>query len=196
MLTIHAADLLVPGAGPAVPGGALAVSGREIVAIGPYEEVVAAHPQARVRRWSGTLTPGLVHPHGAWLLEHAYHPDPREADELGTEPLMGAALVALGMDDVRWGASARRGVQRLLAHGVTALVGPLRRAPAADAVARAGLTVLPGPRPSPPEAPSLRPPPTAYAAPLTPGAQATFTISTPTTRQATTLSGRLVFRRA
>ncbi|MEU9602916.1 hypothetical protein [Streptomyces sp. NPDC048057] len=196
MLTVHAADLLLPGTGPAVPGGALAVSGHEIAAIGPYEEVSAAHPQARVRRWSGTLTPGLVHPHGAWLLEHAYHPDPREADELGTEPLTGAALAALDMDDARWGASARRGVQRLLAHGVTALVGPLSRPHSAAAVARAGLTLHPGPRPSPPVPPSLHPPQDAFALTLAPGTPADFTVATPTTCLATSLAGRLVFRRA
>ncbi|MGV9312699.1 hypothetical protein ACWDR0_10955 [Streptomyces sp. NPDC003691] len=145
MLTIHTAELLLPGGGlAAVPDGAVAVRGREIAATGPYEAVAAACPGARVRRWPGVLTPGLVHPYGARLLESAYHPDPREADELGTEPLTGDALTALGMDDTRRGASARRGAQRLLAHGVTAIHGPLRRAVVADAVARTGLRVLPG----------------------------------------------------
>ncbi|MFJ8231839.1 hypothetical protein ACIQ9E_18065 [Streptomyces sp. NPDC094448] len=147
MLTIHTAELLLPGGGlPAVPGGAVAVHGREIAATGSYEEVAAACPGARVRRWPGVLTPGLVHPYGAELLDRAYHPDPREADELGTEPLPAAgtsALGALAMDEARWGASARRGAQRLLAHGVTAIGGTPRRAAVADAVARTGLTVLP-----------------------------------------------------
>ncbi|WP_329338190.1 hypothetical protein OG252_22400 [Streptomyces sp. NBC_01352] len=142
MLTVHAADLLITGdRRPPVPGGAVLVEGREIAAVGRYEELVAAHPTARVRRWPGLLTPGLVNVHGPELLERAYHPDPREADELGTEPIAGAALAALAMTDARWGASARRGVQRMLAHGTVAVAGSLWRPGAVDAVYRAGLTV-------------------------------------------------------
>lgn len=141
MLTIHAADLLIPGdRRQPVPGGAVLVDGREIAAVGRYEELAAARPTARVRRWPGLLTPGLVNVHGPELLERAYHPDPREAGELGTEPLTGAALAALPMTDARWGASARRGVQRMLAHGTVAVAGSLWRPAVVDAVYRAGLT--------------------------------------------------------
>ncbi|MEU2283873.1 hypothetical protein ABZ614_18380 [Streptomyces sp. NPDC013178] len=142
MLTIHAADLLVSGdpKRPSVPGGAVLVNGREIEAVGPCEELTAAHPTARVRRWPGLLTPGLVNPYGPELLEQAYHPDPREADELGTEPLTGEALAALAMTDARWGASARRGVQRMLAHGTVAVAGDLWRPAVLDAVHRTGMT--------------------------------------------------------
>ncbi|MFB9462894.1 hypothetical protein [Streptomyces cinereospinus] len=142
MLTIHAADLLVPGdRRPPVPGGAVLVDGRGCAAVGTYEELAAARPTARVRRWPGLITPGLLNPYGPELLERAYHPDPREAEELGTEPITGAGLAALGMTDSRWGASARRGVQRLLAHGAVAVAGGLWRPAVVDAVHRAGLGV-------------------------------------------------------
>ncbi|MFF9062594.1 hypothetical protein ACF09K_28470 [Streptomyces sp. NPDC014882] len=143
MLTIHTADLLVSGAPgrSSLPGGAVLADGREVAAVGPYEELAAAWPTARVRRWPGLLTPGLLNPYGPELLERAYHPDPREAGELGTEPLTGAALAALPMTDARWGASARRGVRRLLAHGTVAVAGELRRPAVVDAVRRAGLSV-------------------------------------------------------
>ncbi|MEU8539551.1 hypothetical protein AB0C52_06040 [Streptomyces sp. NPDC048717] len=143
MLTLHAADLLLPGGGRSpVRDGAVVVRDGEIAAVGPYEELAAAHPTARVRRWPGVLTPGLVNPYGPELLERAYHPDPREADafEHGVEPVTGEALAALAMDDKRWGASARRGVQRLLAHGCVAVAGTLRRPAVVDAVDRAGLS--------------------------------------------------------
>ncbi|MEV0923579.1 hypothetical protein AB0I99_00310 [Streptomyces spongiicola] len=140
MLTIHAADLLLPGGREApVPGGAVAVLGSGIAAVGPYREVAAAYPRARVRRWPGVLTPGLCNPYGPELLERAYHPDPREADELGTEPITGAALAALEMTDARWGAGARRGAQRMLAHGTVVVAGDFRRRAVLDAVTRAGL---------------------------------------------------------
>ncbi|MFE0729712.1 amidohydrolase family protein [Streptomyces antibioticus] len=143
MLTIHTADLLVTGnpLRPPVAGGAVLVDGRTVAALGPYEELAEASPTARVRRWPGLLAPGLLNPYGPELLEHAYHPDPREADELGTEPLTGEALAALAPTDARRGASARRGVQRMLAHGTVAVAGDLWRPAVLDAVRRAGLTV-------------------------------------------------------
>jgi hypothetical protein len=140
VLTIHRADLLLPGAdGEPVPGGAVLVEGAALAAVGPYERLAAAHPGARVRRWPGIITPGLCNPYGPELLERAYHPDPREADTLGTEPLTGEALDALGMTDARWGASARRGVRRMLAHGTVAVAGDLWRDTVVDAVQRSGL---------------------------------------------------------
>jgi cytosine/adenosine deaminase-related metal-dependent hydrolase len=124
-----------------VPGGAILVEGRQIAAIGPYDQLATTHPTARVRRWPGLITPGLVNPHGAELLEQAYHPDPREAADLGTDPLTDEALANLPMTDTRWAASARRGVQRLLSHGTVAIAGTLWRPAVVDAVYRAGLSV-------------------------------------------------------
>ncbi|MGW0854430.1 amidohydrolase family protein [Streptomyces sp. NPDC002690] len=148
MLTIHAADLLLPGPGRRpVAGGAVLVRDGSAVAVGPYEDLADGNPTARVRRWPGLLTPGLVQTHGSALLERAYHPDPRESDALGTEPLTGAALSGVDMGDSRWGASARRGVQRMFAHGTVAVVGPFTRPSVADAVQRSGMRVLVRPSP-------------------------------------------------
>ncbi|EFH31201.1 conserved hypothetical protein, partial [Streptomyces pristinaespiralis ATCC 25486] len=81
MLTLHVAE--------ASPELAVLVDGAQVAAVGPYEELAAVRPQARVRRWPGILTPGLLNPYGPELLEATYHPDPREAAELGTEPITG-----------------------------------------------------------------------------------------------------------
>ncbi|MEV8545828.1 hypothetical protein [Streptomyces sp. NPDC051572] len=143
MLTIHTADLLVtgkPGQAP-VANGAVLVDGRVLAGSGTYEELAADRPAARVRRWPGLLAPGLLNRYGPELLEQAYHPDPREADELGSEPVTGAALAALPMTAARWGASARRGVQRMLALGTVAVAGDLWRPAVVDAVRRVGLTI-------------------------------------------------------
>ncbi|MEU0942664.1 hypothetical protein ABZ379_07670 [Streptomyces canus] len=181
MLTIHTADLLVPGGGrPSLPGGAVLVEGRQIAAVEVYDDLVAAHPSARVRRWPGVLTPGLLNPYGPELLEQSYHPDPRE--ELGSEPISGEALSALDMTDARWGASARRGVQRLLAQGTVAVVGPLRRPAVIDAVHRSGLTI----EHSFTEEPLI---------PLLPGAEATFVVFDAPECVATVIRGRLLHRR-
>ncbi|MFG2722941.1 hypothetical protein ACGFW5_32270 [Streptomyces sp. NPDC048416] len=153
MLTLHAAELLLPGDREPVPGGAVLVDGDRIAAIGRYEDVAAAHPAARVRRWPGVLTPGLLNRHGAALLEHTYFPDDTfEADELGTEPLTGAALAALAPGEARRGNSARRCTQKLLAHGVVAVTARLTTPAVRTAVRRAGLEVLPGSEPTGPAA--------------------------------------------
>ncbi|MBJ6639826.1 hypothetical protein H4K36_21715 [Streptomyces sp. DHE7-1] len=197
MLTLHVAERS--------PQTAVLVDGASIAAVGPYEELAAAEPRARVRRWPGILTPGLLNPYGPELLEATYHPDPREADVLGTEPVVGArAREILRADPARLGASARRGVQRMLAHGTVAVAGELRSRAAADAVRRAGLAVgqrpdrLPGPAALSPTPLILLPGPVA-------GGPARFAVFDVADRAdlvrrgagtcvATVIGGRLVYR--
>ncbi|MFD9032014.1 hypothetical protein ACFVZW_12810 [Streptomyces sp. NPDC059567] len=211
MLTIHTADVVLPGPGhDPVPGGAVAVRDAEIAAVGPYEEVTAALPSARVRRWPGLLTRALTNPYGPELLEQAYHPDPREADELGTEPITGEALAALAMDDARWGASARRGLQRMLAHGTVAVAGAYTRPAVQEAVRRSGLVQAGRASVPPVGVPSLDPyatgGPVVHTHLLSPGNHARFAVFDvadeaelvargASTCVATVLGGRLVHRR-
>ncbi|WP_420079948.1 imidazolonepropionase-like domain-containing protein [Streptomyces sp. JL4002] len=146
MLTLHTAELLVPGPGAAaLPGGAVLVEGDRIARTGPYEEVFSAYPHARVRRWPGVLTPGLLVRGADELLERTYYPDdPYETTELGADPISGPeALEALKMTEPRWGHSARRGTQRLLARGVVAVCGRFTVGAVRTAVSRSGLTILP-----------------------------------------------------
>ncbi|MEU5957269.1 hypothetical protein [Streptomyces sp. NPDC047525] len=139
MLTIHAAPLVLPVGAAPVAEGAVLVDGDRIAAIGPYEDVVAAQPRARVRQWPGVITPGLRQWHGRWLLTRVYHPDPREADELGTAPIPDFECD----DDARWAGSARRGLQRMLAHGTTHVGGDFPDG-VRQSVARSGLREVPG----------------------------------------------------
>ncbi len=151
------------------------------MSVGPYEEVAAACPAARVRRWPGMLTPGLRNGYGPELLERAYHPDPREADALGTEPIIGDALAALAMDPARWGASARRGLQRMLSHGTTAVAGTYELRAVREAVERSGL-VLEERQSLPEGTPSLNPFASGlpvgevFGQPLYEGADASFAV--------------------
>ncbi|MDI3385855.1 hypothetical protein QIS99_06430 [Streptomyces sp. B-S-A8] len=197
MFTLHIAE--------ASPESAVLVDGDTIAAVGPYEELAAAHPGARVRRWPGILTPGLLNPYGPEILESTYHPDPREADTFGTAPIGGErARELFRAEPARLGASARRGVQRLFAHGTVAVAGELRSRAALDAVRRAGLAVgrrperLPGPV-------SLSPTPLVLLPPLSPGAPARFAVFDVPDRAelvrrgaatcvATVVGGRLVYR--
>jgi cytosine/adenosine deaminase-related metal-dependent hydrolase len=169
MLTLHTGS----------DGRAVVVSGSRLAAVGPYRELLAQYGErARAREWAGVLTPGRHEPDAVALLEAAYWPDPREAGELGTEPLVCAALAALPMTDTRWAASARRGVQRLLAAGTTSVAGPFTRPPVRTAVERSGIRVGP-----------------ALSRALTPDDVADFAVLAEDGRcLATALGGRLVYR--
>ncbi|MEU3740529.1 MULTISPECIES: hypothetical protein [unclassified Streptomyces] len=197
MRTLHVAE--------GSPEAAVLVDGASVAAVGPYEELAAAHPDARVRHWPGILTPGLLNVYGPELLEGTYHPDPREAGWLGTEPIGGERARALFRSNPsRVGASARRGVQRLFAHGTVAVAGELRARPVVDTVRRAGLAIGHRP-PSLPGPVSLSPTPLVLLPPLTEGAPARFAIFDVPSRAelvsqgtdtcvATVLAGRLVYR--
>ncbi|MGW0361912.1 imidazolonepropionase-like domain-containing protein [Streptomyces sp. NPDC002990] len=223
MLTLHTAELLVPGPrSTPLSGGAVLVEGDRIARVGAYEDLAAAYPHARARRWPGVLTPGLLARGADELLERTYYPDdPYEVTELGAGPISGAAaLDALKMTEARWGSSARRGTQKLLARGVVAVTGRFAIPAVRTAVARSGLTILPpapgeGAPPSPDLAPDLvRGDPLAgldtaeqaFYGTLEPGAPARFAVfavadlrtlleAGATTCVATVIGGRLLHRR-
>ncbi len=186
MLTIHRVRGIREADG--VRGDAVVVDGDRVRAVGTYQELAPEFgPRARVREWDGHLTPGRFEPDAVDLLQAHYWPDPREADELGAEPLTGPALRGLDLTDTRWGHSARRGVQRLLAHGTTAVAGPFTHPAVRIAVERSPVRVLPAPRPDP----------------LAPSAFADFAVfaegtdaGAPGACLVTVIGGRLVFRRA
>ncbi|WP_394433262.1 imidazolonepropionase-like domain-containing protein [Streptomyces sp. SGAir0957] len=196
MLTLHVT---------AADAAAVLVDGEHVKALGPYEELAAAHPDVRERRWPGILTPGLLNPYGPEILEHTYHPDPREADTYGTVPIGGErAREIFRADPSRLGASARRGVQRLFAHGTVALAGQLRARPVLEVAQRSGLVFgarpegLPGPV-------SLSPRPMVLLPGLVVGGAARFAVFDVADRAdlvargastcvATVVGGRLVYR--
>ncbi|OWA06461.1 hypothetical protein B9W68_18555 [Streptomyces sp. CS227] len=148
MLTLHTAPLLLPPGAEPLPDGAVLAQGEAVLAVGPRADLAAAHPGARTRAWPGLLTTGLTHTRAVPLLEAAYHPDPREYDQLGETPLTGDALARLAPDRTRWAGSVRRGLQRLLRHGVTRVAGPVTDPAVRSALARAGVSVVPGPGPA------------------------------------------------
>ncbi|MFF3622678.1 hypothetical protein [Streptomyces sp. NPDC002467] len=146
MRTLHSAELLLPGPGSApVADGAVLVEGDRIAALGPFGELAERFPHARARRWPGLLTPGLLVSGADELLERTYYPDdPYEITELGADPINGEAeLEELKLTEARWGNSARRGTQKLLARGVVAVTGRFTVTAVRTAVSRSGLTILP-----------------------------------------------------
>ncbi|MGV9250480.1 imidazolonepropionase-like domain-containing protein [Streptomyces sp. NPDC003697] len=62
MLTIHTAEAVRRAWDAAeLPGGAVAVEGSRVAAVGSLDELERRFPDARVRRWPGVLGPGRVH---------------------------------------------------------------------------------------------------------------------------------------
>ncbi|MEH1099447.1 imidazolonepropionase-like domain-containing protein [Micromonospora sp. CPCC 205561] len=62
MLTLHTAPLLRAGPdAPPAAGAAVVVRADRILALGPLAELTEAYAGARIRRWPGTLGPGLLH---------------------------------------------------------------------------------------------------------------------------------------
>ncbi|MFF0389058.1 hypothetical protein ACFYS8_10220 [Kitasatospora sp. NPDC004615] len=198
MLTLHRArEVVADPAAPSIVDGAVLVDGTTVAAIGPFAELASG--SARVRDWDGVLVPGLVNRHGRWLLESAYHPDPRE--ELGDQPLLPSGELS----EERWGGSARRGLQRMLGFGATAVTGPFDRASVRTAVARSGFHVVAGDGAPGPLSPlDGRPLAAAAHRPLTVGGPADFAVFDARTLEeletgasclATVLGGRLLYRR-
>ncbi|SFE75759.1 hypothetical protein SAMN05216251_10588 [Actinacidiphila alni] len=126
MLTLHVAPLLrLTADGEAAPDGAVLVDGGRVVAVGPMDEVAAAHPEARVRRWRGTIGPGLVADGVRVLLEETYHEDPNDPGRARDRT-----------------ESVRRGIHGLLTRGVTGVVDDLTDGDVRAAVDRTGLLRL------------------------------------------------------
>lgn len=63
MTVLHAAPMVVPVSRPPIVDGAVAVAGDAIARVGTRAELVAVYPDADIRKWEGTLVPGLVNAH-------------------------------------------------------------------------------------------------------------------------------------
>lgn len=131
MLTLHTAPVLDAGDGTLLTGGAVAVSGDRVLAVGPLAELRAAHPTARVREWPGVLGPGRVH---TGPLPQA--PSPRETVH-ALFATGATALLPQTPPDPPFRAAATRGALRLV---TTPTPPPLTTG------ARADLSVLDGQR--------------------------------------------------
>lgn len=62
-VTVHTAPVVVPVVRPPIAGGAVAVAGDRILAVGTRAELLSAHPDAPVTAWTGPLVAGLVNAH-------------------------------------------------------------------------------------------------------------------------------------
>ncbi|MDX6229253.1 MAG: aminodeoxyfutalosine deaminase [Frankiales bacterium] len=137
MLTVHTADVVLPMVSEPVPDGAVLVDGASIAAIGPRTEIVAAHPDARLRQHRGVLTPGLVNAHA-----HLQYTDFHDLASTGKPFPEWIAMVAARrstFDAAAWQSSARRGIHLALSSGTTAVADIVTDPAVLPTLARSGL---------------------------------------------------------
>ncbi|MEV0644968.1 amidohydrolase family protein [Phytomonospora sp. NPDC050363] len=118
-VTAHRARVVVPVDGDPIADGAVVVADGLVKAVGPADEVLRAHPDAELREWDGTLTPGLVNAH-THLCFSAY------GEFYGNglafpQWIQGFARRNPSMTEDDWRASTADGVARSIAAGVTAV---------------------------------------------------------------------------
>jgi aminodeoxyfutalosine deaminase len=137
VLTLHTADVVLPMATEAIADGAVLIDGATVAAVGSRADLLAAHPEARVREHRGVLMPGLVNGHA-----HLQYTD--FADLAGTgkpfpEWLSMVAARRSTFDDAAWQSSTRRGIHLALSTGTTAVSDIVTDAAVLPTLARSGL---------------------------------------------------------
>ena len=136
-MTIHAAQTVLPLTAEPIPGGAVLVDGDRITAVGTRDDLVAAHPDARVRDWPGILTPGLVNAHA-----HTQYTDFGDLATLGLPfpEWLHKMVVRRGeFTDSMWQESTRRGLHQMLSTGTTAVADIVTEPVVLSAIARTGM---------------------------------------------------------
>ena len=137
MLTLHAAPLVLPMTSAPIPDGAIVVDNDRVVAVGTRADLVAAHPEARVRDWPGILTPGLVNSHA-----HTQYYDFGDLASSGLpfpEWLHQMVARQATFTDAMWQESTRRGLHAYLKTGTTAVADIVTEPVVLSAVARSGI---------------------------------------------------------
>lgn len=137
MQTLHSAPIVLPVSAEPIGDGAVLVDGDRVAAVGPRDELAAAHPGVRERRWAGVLTPGLVNAHA-----HLQYTDFEDLNALGQPfPVWISQLTARRptFTDAMWRESARRGVNLMLDSGTTAVADIVTDAAVLAPTARSGI---------------------------------------------------------
>lgn len=119
MNELHTAPLVVPVSRPPIVDGAVAVDGDTITLVGTLDDLVSAYPDAEVRKWEGTLVPGLVNAH----THLQYTSFARVGAERHPSYVHWSESFVQEYEarrDEDWAATARAGIEAGLRSGVTA----------------------------------------------------------------------------
>jgi cytosine/adenosine deaminase-related metal-dependent hydrolase len=120
-----------------IPDGAIVVDNDRLTAVGTRADLVAAHPEARVRDWPGIITPGLVNSHA-----HTQYYDFGDLASSGLpfpEWLHQMVARRATFTDAMWQESTRRGLHAYLKTGTTAVADIVTEPVVLSAIARSGI---------------------------------------------------------
>jgi cytosine/adenosine deaminase-related metal-dependent hydrolase len=136
-LTIYRADWVIPVAAPVLADGALAVAGERIAAVGPAEDVVAAHPEAVVVDLGRSIVmPGFVNCHSH--LEYTSFRGILDDEEFG-DWILSLVDVKAALTPDEYLVSARLGALEAISSGITTVADTSYSAVTLDAAGSAGL---------------------------------------------------------
>ena len=134
---LHCAPVVLPITAEPIVDGAVAIEADQIAAVGPRQELEARYPNARVRRWGGVLTPGLVNAHTH--LEYSDFADMALTGMPFSDWLLSLLQRRAGFTLPMWMQSARHGVHQLLQAGTTCVADVVTVGPGIVAAAATGL---------------------------------------------------------
>lgn len=137
MAILHSADVVLPIVAEPIRDGAVLVEGDRIADVGTRDALVRRHSAARLRRWPGALTPGLVNAHSH--LQYTGFAD------LATSGLDFAEWITVmvrrraTVTDQGWVEATRHGVHLMLRSGTTCVADVVTDVAALAPTARSGL---------------------------------------------------------
>lgn len=123
-LSLFAADVVVTNDsdnrdGEPLHDGAVLVEDGTVLEVGLRDELAAAHPRARERRWAGVMTPGLVNAHAH--LQYTEFADLASAGMPFDEWIATLQRRRSTWTTEQWGEGTRRGIHLMLRSGTTAV---------------------------------------------------------------------------
>jgi cytosine/adenosine deaminase-related metal-dependent hydrolase len=136
-ITIYRADWVLPVSAPVLAGGALAVAGERIVAVGPAADVRAAYPEATcVDLGRSVAMPGFVNCHSH--LEYTLFRGILDDAEFG-DWILSLIDVKASLSPAEYAVSARLGAVEAISSGITTLADTSYGVATLEAAVEAGL---------------------------------------------------------
>lgn len=122
--TLHAAPVVLTMTGAPLLEGAVLVEGSHVTDIGLRDVLARCHPAARLRQWTGVMTPGLVNAH-----THLEYGQPFADLALGPRAGWMERAEGRALTDAEWQAAARGSAHLLLMSGTTAVADVVTHGP-------------------------------------------------------------------
>lgn len=132
--TLHAAPVVLTMSGAPLLDGAVLVEGSQVTDVGLRDVLARRHPAARLRHWTGVMTPGLVNAH-----THLEYGPPFADLAVGDLVNWSERVQSRILTDAEWQAAARGSAHLLLKSGTTAVADVVTHGPGLTVARSLGL---------------------------------------------------------